>query len=501
MTRPQNTRLPAGEAASRRGRVSFGALLDLSIAMLVALAGCFLLARNTGQADTLIRVGDHQVGVLVDDLGNRDGELVMPGYRAVVPMLQEVHLLDRQPAELVMEGHESLGPWQVPRLLVRARDGSSYWFERVAVQVGLDESQAAEVLQRTGTGVGTRAQLVHVHSRALLRQALGALTATQVLEPALREQAIEGARSRLGEALAAHGLQLIDLSLSTPAFDPRWEQTIERRKVAEQQIASLEREAQLLLDGEEATRANLGRQLELQLEKDRLTWARALDDLEQEAAQRDAEREEALAVLRREQELQLEGQRATLQAELVVLDRSLEQREQSRVDRLAMLEAEHERELALRRSTWDSARQQQEAQLERLPEQREARLNAVREQVALDGARSLASARLELEQARSAAVERAAAASQEAADRISAAEVTRDTDLALASSQLERNAAELGAFRVELDGLAQGGESSVRAALIQALAGVTVDLQSPRTEVELGSAGRARPSSHVSQEL
>ena len=170
-------------------------------------------------------------------------------------------------------------------------------------------------------------------------------------------------------------------------------------------------------------------------------------------------------------------------------------------DRLAMLEAEHERELALRRSTWDAARQQQEAQLERLPEQREARLNAVREQVALDGARSLASARLELEQARSAAVERAAAASQEAADRISAAKVTRDTDLALASSQLERKAAELGAFRVELDGLAQGGESSVRAALIQALAGVTVDLQSPRTEVELGSAGRARPSSHVSQEL
>ena len=76
MTRPQNTRLPAGEAASRRGRVSFGALLDLSIAMLVALAGCFLLARNTGQADTLIRVGDHQVGILVDDLGDRDGELV-----------------------------------------------------------------------------------------------------------------------------------------------------------------------------------------------------------------------------------------------------------------------------------------------------------------------------------------------------------------------------------------------------------------------------------------
>jgi hypothetical protein len=168
----------------------------------------------------------------------------LPGWVPHAPFAQEVFRLRRSPLELRMEGEatEAAGagdPFRRPRLAVRARDGSSFWFESFGLHFALDPARAVEVLLGLGGDPRRWAELVFAHASAILRDEFGRHGAEEIVVPEVLEQAAKRCEERLGAALARHGLRLVGLSAPEPGFDRDWERAVERRKVHDQQVAYL----------------------------------------------------------------------------------------------------------------------------------------------------------------------------------------------------------------------------------------------------------------------
>jgi len=451
-------------------------LVELCAALALAVLGVLLFARARGLIDPIVRVGDGAVGVRVDYLTGDLSGPVSPGYTGSFPLLQEVVLLQREPRELLMEGTEFADTWHVPRLLVRARDGSTFWFDRVSVQTALDTSAVAQALTDTGIDDTLRAALIHSGARAVLREELGRLTAPEVVLPDRRRAAVESARVRLAAALAPHAVRVFEVALSKPSFDPRWEQTIERRKVAEQRIDELEREAQLMLDAESSTNANLRLQLDLQLEKSRLINQRLLEDLVLEGQRLEEGRSMGLVDLRTEHEERMATDTAKWTAALAELDLELERLEASRAPRLAGVDAAQAAQLAHARSEWELREQALGRELTRVQGLLPELLDSVRETSEFERARERATQQAGAAAARQEVREMLSQADAEYADALGKATLQRDSDLALAEALRESYAAEVESFRAETEALAQAGLSAVRAALIEGLAGVRMEL-------------------------
>ncbi len=226
----------------------------------------FIVLRHMAHGDTLRHIGAEQVGVRVDHRAHTLAPLTAPGDVLFLPWLQEVYLLDRRPREYVMAGDTSALPDQVPRLLVRARDGSSLGFDRVVVQYALDASRADEVLVDSGPGAEF-ADKVDLYTRSMLRRAIGRHTVQELLQPDVRLAATEEAKNLLTIALAEHGIVVLELTLSKPRFSEAFEKTITRRQVADQDSAALARQALDLETTREARLAKIEREMERSLAK------------------------------------------------------------------------------------------------------------------------------------------------------------------------------------------------------------------------------------------
>jgi hypothetical protein len=464
---------------SQRGLSRTRILVDLGIATALAIIGCLWFARQTGLIDPLVRVDDDAVGVLIDYGSGELSGPIGPGYKSVLPFSQELWVLDRSPRELLLEGSDKVGPWHVPRLIVRARDGSSFWFDRVLVQTTLDPTAAPQVLRDTGRADERRAALVQVSARAILGEELGRFDAADVLLADKRREAVDAARDRLSVALASHGVRVMEISLSRPSFDPRWEQTIERRKVAEQKVHGLERESQLVLSGETAAHANLRRKLELQLEKDSFKWARELEDLTMAATLQQEQRADALTQLQSVHEVRMTRDRAKWNKALSALAEKRGQMQVGREHRLERVRQEHSTLLQFKRDEWAKA----ESDLSRLvasaPTREQSALELVRSKDELEVERMRATIHAERSAADQTAASLLSASSTSAADQVSKARIQRDGRVALAAVLQQRYQSEVDCFRAETESLARAGPAVVRAALIEGLEGIQFELVPP----------------------
>ncbi|MFT7677025.1 MAG: hypothetical protein ACI8QC_001002 [Planctomycetota bacterium] len=220
---------------SRRGRLR----TELPFAGLVAIALIYFLVRaDVGEGGALV-LADDEVCVLVDHRSGTQRVILEPGTHALLPVLQEVHRFSRRPFEYRMGGNEAKDDGAAPRLLVRARDGASYGFEWVLVQARLEPRAAGLVLEDSGSLERARMR-IDSFARASLREAFGVFTTDEILIPSNRAAAAEAARVGLERRLERHGVQLLELTLSAPAFAPKYEAIITRRQVAEEDTARLQ---------------------------------------------------------------------------------------------------------------------------------------------------------------------------------------------------------------------------------------------------------------------
>jgi regulator of protease activity HflC (stomatin/prohibitin superfamily) len=246
-----------------RGRL----LVEIPLGLLLAVLLSYAVLRHLAGGDSLRQVHDHQVAVLVDHVRGASRVIDTPGTHAFLPYAQEVFVLDRRPSEYVMDGNERKDANHVPRLLVRARDGSSFGFERVVVQYALDTHAADRVLGDSGPGEAFKERLLDAFARSILRDAYGRYTTQEMLLPENRLAANADGKAQLERALGPHGITVLELAVSKPSFSPKFEETIARRQVADQDTEALARQVEELAASEGERLAQVVSQKELEERK------------------------------------------------------------------------------------------------------------------------------------------------------------------------------------------------------------------------------------------
>jgi hypothetical protein len=235
----------------RRGRWILPIVLSLLLSPALLWLGAY---RRTGDSG-LVHVADDQIAVILDRWSGERRVVSRPGYVAFLPLLQKVHLLDRSPRALVMQGSRPDGGDRVPQLMARAKDGSSFWFGNVELQYALVPEASAAVLDDAGSegtekggaskGAVVKKGLLLAQARSILRDEFGRYTSEEVARGECIQPATRAAFARLNAALRPHGIEVLGISAGQPSFDKAYEDAIARRKTfdqdAEQLQAQLER--------------------------------------------------------------------------------------------------------------------------------------------------------------------------------------------------------------------------------------------------------------------
>jgi regulator of protease activity HflC (stomatin/prohibitin superfamily) len=169
------------------------------------------------------------------------------GTFGFIPFLQRVVVVDIRPQVLLMEGDQDVDINHVKRLTVRAKDGSSLWFDRLEIHYQANAAQADVLIAHHGLGDGYKEHALPVHAREVLRNEFGRYSFLEVADPSTYGRATAQAKLVLNERLAPYGVVLNQIITPKPRFVPDVEAAIEARQTAEQEVI-VQREKRLRLE-------------------------------------------------------------------------------------------------------------------------------------------------------------------------------------------------------------------------------------------------------------
>ena len=244
-------------------RTSIELLCAVAAAALLIGYGVWLRTGDTGVA----RVADDEVAVVLDRWSGDRRVETSPGRIIFVPLLEKVHVLDRSPRSLRMEGSRAVGNDRVPQLIARARDGSSFRMNAVEVQYALVPELAALVLEDSGIEWSSRTKLLAAAARSVLRDELGRFTAEEVVRGTRLPEIAAAAASRLDALLRPRGIEILGVVLGKPGFDEEYEEAIRRRATFAQEAERLDADLSRALQDRTRKEALAAREKEIELRK------------------------------------------------------------------------------------------------------------------------------------------------------------------------------------------------------------------------------------------
>jgi hypothetical protein len=100
----------------------------------------------------------------------------------------------------------------------------------------------------------------------VLRDEFGKYSATEVADPSNYQAARIECTTRLNELLQPHGIEIIDVITPKPRFDPLYEDAIDERKVAEQDVKRLKEEENRLLNERDRRLAGVEKEKTVEME-------------------------------------------------------------------------------------------------------------------------------------------------------------------------------------------------------------------------------------------
>jgi hypothetical protein len=270
-------------------------ILEMGVALLTLFSGLYFALRHVAQDGGMATVHDHQLAVFADHLGHDLENIERPGVQTFLPWFQEVYCLDRRPVEYIMAGSERLDSNHVPTLVVRGREGTCFSFARVEVLYALEPEAATRALLDSGPASGFKDGIVDAYARGALRAAFGRLTPTEVLLSNAKQAATLAAKEDLERSLKRHGLTVLEVSVSKPTFSGKYEETISRRKVADQDAFKINVEREQMLAGRTAILEQARKEKELELERMRETLQSSIQKAlrDQELTRYEADRKQS----------------------------------------------------------------------------------------------------------------------------------------------------------------------------------------------------------------
>ena len=232
-----------------------GLIVGIAVGVMALVLGTIIVTGRGG----IVEIADDEVAVIVNYISGESELVVAPGYRMFMPFFSQAFLFDKSPNKFVMEGDRDRDYNHVSKLTVRAKDGSNFWFETMEIQFQLIVSKAPFLLHDSGPGDAFKQHWVRTFARSVLRDEFGRFSAEEVADPTTYSQATQSATDKLNAILEPHGVRIVQIITPKPKFDQAYEQAIEDRKVANQEVERLKIEAVQLVRERERRLANIER--------------------------------------------------------------------------------------------------------------------------------------------------------------------------------------------------------------------------------------------------
>ena len=193
---------------------------------------------------SFVEVEPGQIGIVVNNtsmtlFGDDCRVIKEQGTHSVMPIFQRVEKLDVAAQKLVLEGNTDPGEDAInhaKRLDVRAKDGSSFWFDRIEVHYQVIPDAGCLILASYGRGNAYQKGAATADVRAVLRDEFGRYTFEEAADPSKYTAATTAAKTELNQRLNPYGIQITQIITGKPRFRAEVEKAIEDRQTALQEI-------------------------------------------------------------------------------------------------------------------------------------------------------------------------------------------------------------------------------------------------------------------------
>lgn len=185
-----------------------------------------------------------QVAVRINNVTGGKEVITQPGVILRLPFgIHSVYVMDVSPQTFHMRGDKNVSSLVVKELQVRASDGSNFVFNDTTVLFRAIPGKADETLRDSGLDHGYYEWLLP-YIRAILRDEFGRESTLEVSNPTTFAQAEDRAKKRVNKLLGEHGLEVTSIVTPRPRFSKEYEDLIEARNQAENQLAVIDSELQ-----------------------------------------------------------------------------------------------------------------------------------------------------------------------------------------------------------------------------------------------------------------
>ena len=236
--RPQR---PRSDGSKPNFDIKLPPLNGVVLTIFIFVAAGVLLVLSGNHGITTLRADE--IGVVVNYISGKSEIITQPGYKLYIPFVQHVYKFDQTTQQFQMEGTSYRNNNHTPLLTVRASDGSNFRIDDLTILYEMVPDSAELILHDSGPGDGFKEEWVKAYARSVLRDEFGRFTAVEVANPTQYKQAPLLATDRLNNLLGPHGINIVRINTPTPQFDVAYENAIEERKEADQEVERLIAEA------------------------------------------------------------------------------------------------------------------------------------------------------------------------------------------------------------------------------------------------------------------
>jgi SPFH domain / Band 7 family len=181
-----------------------------------------------------------QSAVRVNNLTGATEVITQPGVILQLPFgIHDVYILDVSPQTFHMHGQTNVSALQVRELEVRASDGSNFVFTDTTILFRAIPGKADAAIRDSGLGHAYYDWMLP-YARSILRDEFGRESTISVSNPTNFGAATERARKRINELLLKHGIEVTSIVTPRPKFSQDYENLIEARNQAENQLAVID---------------------------------------------------------------------------------------------------------------------------------------------------------------------------------------------------------------------------------------------------------------------
>jgi regulator of protease activity HflC (stomatin/prohibitin superfamily) len=215
---------------------------------LYLVAGALLLL-GVAYGVCTVYVRPYEVGVKQVLVGNKKGilpEVYYPGVHWVSPGTERMHVFptDIQILNLTNDSNERGKAEQTVRAPLNIQTSEGYTVT-VDVSIAFRIEDPYRVITVAGPGRLYEESLVFPRVEQLLRKRLGELDAEQFYDVKLRTARVQNALQEMNAELLPGGVRVVQVFVRRYAYDARYQQAIEQRKIQDQTVFKNKAEAEL----------------------------------------------------------------------------------------------------------------------------------------------------------------------------------------------------------------------------------------------------------------